>query len=189
MPTKEVSKHFLKLILDAEVSPDLHLGTRDLYAVPGRSAHEDHSRSGAWQFASGVGNRVVSFLATQSVDEVPRGMSYDLSDDFDTIVRPAADLNAFGSAQDRLTVGGVKMNENVPQFRSGVVSRAGKDNLTSAEKAELRRLIDLVTDVCDAASINFWKAGSTQAGLDLQRLREAHARVDAMVDRIGAILA
>jgi hypothetical protein len=79
-------------------------------------------------------------------------------------------------------------NEKVPQFWPGHVVHTGKANLTATATTELHRLFDLIADTSDAASEILKRAGRPPAGPDVERLRDIAARVDAMVDRVKAIL-
>jgi hypothetical protein len=81
------------------------------------------------------------------------------------------------------------MNENLPQYRTGRAVITGRASLTLAETSELRRLYDQVADICDAA-------GQAMGGdedpvptmSELQQIKGLNDRVDAMIERIRAIL-
>jgi hypothetical protein len=78
-------------------------------------------------------------------------------------------------------------NENIPRYRPGQVIRTG-GAITPTQTTELRRLFDLAADTCDAAGQILGRAGPPPVGADLERLRELNERIDAVVDRIKAIL-
>jgi hypothetical protein len=78
--------------------------------------------------------------------------------------------------------------EITPRFRSGKVVYIGRATLTPTETTELRRLFDLVSDTCDAASQLLATAQPTPVGSQLERVRDLGARAQAMVERLKSIL-
>ena len=79
-------------------------------------------------------------------------------------------------------------NEEVPRYGPGEVLITGKATLTSTATTELHRLLDLLADTSGAASDLLRKAGRSPVGAELDRLREMASRINAMVERIKAIL-
>ena len=79
-------------------------------------------------------------------------------------------------------------SENVPPYQPGQVLHTGSTRITGTAITEVRRLLELVADTCDAAGQIAGRTGPAPIDSELDRLREVTTRIDAMVDRIRAIL-
>jgi hypothetical protein len=80
------------------------------------------------------------------------------------------------------------MSENVPTYKAGWVTVMGKASLTYAEVRELRLLFDHVAETSAAAGDSLGRAGPLPSNVDLPRLTELAARLEALAIRVRQIL-
>jgi len=90
--------------------------------------------------------------------------------------------------RNRLRVGLIRMNKDIPPSRAGRSGPTGRAVITPEVAAELQPLYDELPTAAEAAAEALRIAAATPTSLALLKFRQRAARVDQIIDRIRAIL-